>query len=81
MTPREQPNTKKRKRGGASILCLQCNRPTHVLETRRNDDDTVRRVRTCLSCHVVFDTNEKHLPTMTRPCSVSTWCAVMGIKQ
>jgi hypothetical protein len=73
-------NTKKRERGGASILCLQCKCPTRVLKTRRNDDDTVHRVRLCLSCHNVFDTIEKHLSTASRPCSVSTWRAVVGIK-
>jgi hypothetical protein len=76
MNPREQPNAKKRERGGASILCLQCNRPTRVLQTRRNDDGTVRRERTCPSCHVAFDTNEKHLPTAPRPSSVPAWCTV-----
>ena len=76
----ELPNTKKR-RGGASILCPQCDRPTRVVETRRNKDDgSVRRERICLSCHDVFDTIEKYLPT-TRPCTAPAWRAVMGIKQ
>jgi hypothetical protein len=73
-------DTKKRERGGASILCAQCNRPSRVLQTRRHED-TVRRERICLSCGVTFDTIEKHLPTATRPCTAPAWCAVMGIKQ
>jgi hypothetical protein len=74
------PNTKKR-RGGASILCPQCARPSRVLQTRRSDDGTVRRERICPSCSVTFDTNEKYLATATRPCTAPAWCAVMGIKQ
>jgi hypothetical protein len=69
------PNVKKRKRGGASILCLQCNRPTRVVETRRHDD-AIRRLRLCPSCSVAFETQEKHLPMTMRPYSVPTWCAV-----
>ena len=75
MTPREQPTIKKR--GGASILCPQCGRPTRVLQTRRNDDGTVRRERICPSCSVTFDTNEKYLPTAPRPSSVPAWCTVI----
>jgi len=76
-------NTKKRerKRGGASILCLQCNRPSLVLQTRRNDDRTVWRERLCPFCSVTFDTIEKHLPTAPRPTSVPAWYTVMGNKQ
>ena len=74
----KQPNTKNR-RGGASILCPQCNRPSRVLQTRRHDDDTVHRERICLSCGVTFDTIEKHLPTATRPCTAPAWCTLIGI--
>jgi transcriptional regulator NrdR family protein len=51
-------NTKKRERGGASILCPLCERPSRVLQTRRSDDGTVRRERLCPACSAVFDTNE-----------------------
>jgi hypothetical protein len=74
-TTKNKPNTKKR-RGGASILCPHCDRPTRVLQTRRKDDGIVRRERLCVSCSVVFDTNEKHLPTAPRPYSVPAWCTV-----
>jgi hypothetical protein len=66
-------NKLKRERGGASILCPQCERPTRVLQTRRNDDGTVRRERTCLSCSVVFDTNEKRLRTATGTQQGQVW--------
>jgi len=49
----------KRVRGGASIPCPRCKGPTRVLQTRRNPDRTVRRVRTCLNCAIVFDTRER----------------------
>ena len=75
----KQPDIKKR-RGGASILCPQCDRPSRVVQTRRHDDG-VRRERLCLFCHDVFDTIEKHLSTATRPCTAPAWCTVMGIKQ
>jgi hypothetical protein len=58
-------NKLKRERGGASILCPQCDRPSRVLQTRRNDRGVVWRERTCLHCDIVFDTNEKRLRTAT----------------
>ena len=48
-----------RVRGGASIPCPNCQGRTRVMQTRRNPDKTVRRERTCLSCDIIFDTNEK----------------------
>jgi len=51
-------NKQKRERGGASIPCPICKGPTRVKQTRRNDNGTVRRERTCLKCHIDFNTNE-----------------------
>lgn len=38
----------KKPRGGASYLCPQCGKPSHVVITRREEDGAVRRVRQCL---------------------------------
>jgi len=51
----------KKKRGGASIPCPICKGPTRVLQTRRNEDLTVRRERRCEKCSLSFDTNERRL--------------------
>lgn len=48
-----------RSRGGASYLCTSCEKPTHVVITRRDEDGSVRRVRECSSCKHKFQTAER----------------------
>ena len=52
-----------RKRGGASVVCPECGRSTHVLITRRVEEGKmIRRVRQCVgrSKHK-FETRENIL--------------------
>lgn len=49
----------KRSRGGASYLCPKCDKPTHVIITRRDEDGAVRRVRQCLRRGHKFQTVER----------------------
>jgi hypothetical protein len=58
------PRVKKRKRGGASIPCPQCDTPSSVQVTRRSDTESapqVTRWRKCKkrSCAHEFRTTEK----------------------
>jgi len=40
-------------------LCTVCLHPeTHVIETRQDDDESVRRRRECLKCGMRFTTRE-----------------------
>jgi transcriptional regulator NrdR family protein len=59
--------SEQRVRGGATIPCPNCQGRTRVLQTRRQPDKTVRRERTCLSCDIIFDTNEKPIAEVLTP--------------
>lgn len=52
--------TKARPRGGASMTCPRCSKPSHVVITRRQKDGIVVRVRECTSarCGERFTTRE-----------------------
>lgn len=51
---------RKRPRGGASVPCPSCGRPTSVLDTRwKSSAAAVTRLRRCPSCGAEFQTRER----------------------
>ena len=46
--PKAKKNMKGRPRGGATMPCPVCGANSHVIITRRTDDDVVIRKRRCL---------------------------------
>lgn len=54
--------TKKRRRGGASILCTRCKTPTRVTRTVRTKNTVVERERRCPSCGDQTITREERVP-------------------
>jgi DNA-directed RNA polymerase subunit M/transcription elongation factor TFIIS len=59
--PKSKKNMKGRPRGGASYLCSRCGSPSHVIITRRTEDNSVSRNRECLKCSNLFTTVEQEV--------------------